>query len=674
MKKFSRFIAIISALCLLPVCGCAKQELPPSAKEGTLDLMDQAVAFSGYASTGLYDLRADGYGIEKFSDYLTLQANPLSGGDYVLSTQAPASQIGAKGKGVAEFCSETLQTKGYKADLSANYTVYNDPAEALAALYDATGVTGGLNKAKQSLSALSPRAKKPLAHWLSAAAYAYTVITEQTSFFSEEEFDRMVRFPYISCATSQTEALEKLLLNAQLADREELLRAGQMMITATATLSSQLKPHKALTVKDEPLTIQTPAGAIVLGSTGNDGYSSPEALLLIDPAGNDTYEGQVAVNRSLQNPISVALDLGGDDNYLSDLTPTQGCGIMGTGLLFDLEGNDCYVAEQMAQGYALLGVGLLYDGGGNDSYRCHVSGQAAGYYGFALLADAAGDDRYHGFGYVQAAAGTQCMAYLVDCAGNDTYDTPEETPTGYDELDYGGEHSGKTGNFSQGCGWGQRSIDTGNNGVAGGIAGMIDLGGNDTYNGGLWVQGTGYWSGIGFLYNKGGNDEYTAYYYSQAGVAHYGAGLLVDIDGNDLYTLTRGAGLAFTWDRGVTMLLDDGGNDTYDGTGSCGAVANSAYDSKGYENQDMTYAFLLDTEGNDIYIHSQLQKSWSFGRGGFLIDGGGKDSYSFGFAEDDLAIFGMDHQEGGVFSDASANGSEIPYFRFWYLARSKNSL
>jgi plastocyanin len=112
------------------------------------------------------------------------------------------------------------------------------------------------------------------------------------------------------------------------------------------------------------------------------------AALLIDAAGNDTYQSReppdptddgfctadplvrriMTAGGSLAG-VSVLIEGGGDDHY-SAKTASQGSGhVAGVGVLRDLGGNDAYLALRNAQGYALAGgLGVLRDEGGDDSF------------------------------------------------------------------------------------------------------------------------------------------------------------------------------------------------------------------------------------------------------------------------------------------------------------------
>ena len=156
--------------------------------------------------------------------------------------------------------------------------------------------------------------------------------------------------------------------------------------------------------------------------------------------GDDSYLIPAGATAALDHPVSVLIDLGGNDNYgyipvlpaphalalpeddhgrwepvgtpgeingpvsLSDHN-RQGSGRLGAGMLFDLgDGADEYSSLRLSQGSGVYGLGLLYDDGGDDGYKAEAIAQGAGIFGIGLLIDEAGDDDYQGFHGVQAFA------------------------------------------------------------------------------------------------------------------------------------------------------------------------------------------------------------------------------------------------------------------------------
>ncbi len=639
---------------------------------GTVDLMEKAVLISDYREGGLNDQKFLEYGAGAFADYGMLMRDPLRSADYVWQMRALAGDVAADGEGLGAFSEALLAQYGPRFTFVTDYTVHTDLNGALEALFTAAGDTAGLENARKKLAGLTPDASAALTEFICAAAYAYSLTDGEIGKLSREDWDMLCAFTFCAPAADDTQILSRMRTIDLKIDLSKLLCAGLVLLSAGEILASALPAGTALTADGKGLTVSTPAGDIILGSAGEDSYRSPRALLIWEPGGNDTYDGSIASGSSRENPLSVAIDLSGDDLYSAgdEDGPTQGAGILGTGILFDMAGKDTYTASRLAQGCCILGMGVLFDSDGDDTYTLNYTGQGAGFYGLALLTDSAGNDSYQSHGYAQASAGPRSVAYLLDMAGNDTYYVAPYLLKDFPELHYG-QFPKSNGNWSQGCGWGQRVID-----LSGGNAGLLDLSGNDSYTGGIWVQGTGYWSGVGFLFDSAGDDFYNSSYYSQASVAHFGVGILADVGGNDTHTAKSangqagdGASLGFTWDRGVALFVNDGGNDIYIAKNISGGSAVSEYDDKGYKDQDMTYAIFIDTEGDDIYqISSGRSSGW--GRGGYLIDCAGEDDIKALWHENGTVLYNAS-TEGGVFID-HAVCDETPYqpvLRFWENAQ-----
>ena len=180
--------------------------------------------------------------------------------------------------------------------------------------------------------------------------------------------------------------------------------------------------------------------------------------------------------------------------------------------------------------------------------------------------------------------------------------------------------------------------DTYEGGAAGAIGDrratiVIDAGGDDVYRAGHHSLGAGF-MGVGILVDLSGDDSYSAGSFS-LGSGLFGVGVLVDEDGNDTYagdTCTEGSG-AF----GIGIHVDRAGNDSYHA-----ALFSQAF---GFVEG---FGLLLDGTGNDVYFAGGkytdeiryfdhfLSLSQGFGFGwrpdasggvGMLVDGGGNDTY-----------------------------------------------
>ncbi len=171
-------------------------------------------------------------------------------------------------------------------------------------------------------------------------------------------------------------------------------------------------------------------------------------------------------------------------------------------------------------------------------------------------------------------------------------------------------------------------------GAIGGVAMLIDLAGDDVYAGGDVSQGAAL-GGIGVLMDRQGRDVYRGGQVTQ-GAAVYGAGLLVDEGGDDQYEsrqFAQGSG----GPASVGVLLDRGGNDAY----TTAAGAPSAYatpevhqawsQGTGYGWRELAaggLGLLVDAAGDDHYNTGEFgQGSGYFFGMGVLVDALGADSY-----------------------------------------------
>ena len=131
---------------------------------------------------------------------------------------------------------------------------------------------------------------------------------------------------------------------------------------------------------------------------------------------------------------------------------------------------------------------------------------------------------------------------------------------------------------------------------------------------------------MGIIRNFGaGDDSYTASRYGQGASAHSAAGILIDDGGNDEYNGYHIALQGAAWDLGMAALVDKNGNDKYHGANGFSQAASS--------HNGM--AFFIDDAGIDQYFGDQAQAENNDYHGGsslsFFIDGGGDhDIYSSG--------------------------------------------
>jgi hypothetical protein len=354
----------------------------------------------------------------------------------------------------------------------------------------------------------------------------------------------------------------------------------QALDTARRVLAALLEPV------DASFDWETPWGWIRVRGKADDAIDAHDALLLVDLGGNDTYTGGAGANGA-GRLVSLCLDLAGNDTYRADRA-AQGAGICGVGVVLDVAGTDNYRAEQYAQGVGQFGFGALIDLGGDDVYRARWSAQGCGYFGVGLLLDAAGKDDYYIHADGQGFGGVGGVGVLADRAGDDTYLAEPDGPAS-GRPSYHSELKVAVSN-AQGCAMGRRGDMSDGHNWAGGLGGLFDVEGNDSYRSGNWSMGTGYWFGTGLLWEGAGNDTYDGHVWSQATGAHFCIGALVDEGGDDTHVSRQSNSIAFGHDFTIALLLDLAGNDRYE----------TPADGLGY-SINRSYAMLVDTGGTDFY-------------------------------------------------------------------------
>lgn len=213
---------------------------------------------------------------------------------------------------------------------------------------------------------------------------------------------------------------------------------------------------------------------------GAQGYGSADGFgLIADNSGNDNYltggkykaiihydDHYLSISQGyggglmpfISGGIGGIIDLDGNDNYISDMI-AQGCGWWyGFGFIYDSGGNDQYLAYQYAQGNAEhMGLGILIDENGQDFYRGKGLMQGVGHdYSCGILIDRNGSDIYQADDLSQGAGSANGFGILMDDRGDDAY------------------YVKKTINTQ---GYGNPRRDFGSIGL------FLDLGGDDIYDG-----------------------------------------------------------------------------------------------------------------------------------------------------------------------------------------------
>lgn len=381
--------------------------------------------------------------------------------------------------------------------------------------------------------------------------------------------------------------------------------------------------------------IETDLGPVILNDAAVQtvGPEADGALLLIDAGGHDVYRAAIGATTSAQRPVSVALELDGDDRYgfegddappdVADLAPAdaagrydgghpqigdgygpisrsevprQGAGILGVGLLYDLGGDDTRLSHRLSQGAGVLGLGVLFDGGGRDTYTCEQGCQGAASYGVGLLVDmGASGDEYLGAQSVQGFAYVRALGYLHDAGGSDRYRALFGDPAlGGAFLYPNSQNATSNTSLAQGAGFGRRA-DFGDQVFASGGLGVFrDSGlGSDSYQVDVFGQGTGFWFGTGLFSDGGGDDTYEGRWYVQGSGAHFAMSFFFEEGGDDIYN------------RPETMIATAVG-----------------------QGHDMSLGWLVDFAGDDTYVAPGLGLGAGNDNGiGFFVDLGGVDTY-----------------------------------------------
>ncbi len=101
--------------------------------------------------------------------------------------------------------------------------------------------------------------------------------------------------------------------------------------------------------------LMTPFGRIAfLGAGSLKGakektYDTDHTLIVIDFGNSAKFTGACGATSKISNPVSLFIDLGGDDTYESlSENPSMGAGLLGVGILLDVAGNDRYSGKDFS--------------------------------------------------------------------------------------------------------------------------------------------------------------------------------------------------------------------------------------------------------------------------------------------------------------------------------------
>jgi hypothetical protein len=364
----------------------------------------------------------------------------------------------------------------------------------------------------------------------------YAILLEENvedEFKSVEELDSIAHY--------EEDWTKKLVDLTRTVDAEvAALRCLEFLDVFDDTLINNIGQY---TFQSEYVEFETPFGKVCIGDSTSQYYYG-DIFMVIDYGGDDVYNIQKTGFRNM----TFIVDYGGNDTYNmpQNRFPPYA---LGANIIIDIAGDDTYNGNSWNLGAGFFGGGILWDKKGNDHYFGDTFTMGTGCFGYGILRDGAGDDFYQAALFAQGFGFTEGIGILQDLAGNDHYFAGGKYK---DILRYADHYL----SLSQGFGYGIRPY------ISGGIGYLIDKAGNDTYESDIFNQGCSYWWSAGILADGSGNDKYLSYQYAQGSATHMTAGCLYDASGDDLYCgkgLMQGVG----HDRAVAICYDDSGDDNY---------------------------------------------------------------------------------------------------------------
>ncbi len=336
--------------------------------------------------------------------------------------------------------------------------------------------------------------------------------------------------------------------------RHWLGRVEQVALARGMAVLLQAADHlqRTLSLRAWPALVwqhRTSWGLVRLDTTRQSGrHLVQDPLLWVSLGGDDHYRFRP---RSGHNPVSVFMDLRGNDTYISEHEGADpSVGFLGLGLLWDGEGRNQYSGTWLAQGAALMGAGVLIDASrtGAAGSQMEATGHAQAYAldGLALLLAGDGDDAMTALTHAQGSAGPLGAAWLINTAGNDQYVLGNARM-----VQASSQLPERNASMGQGAGRGWRGRD-GAADTPGGVGLLVDLAGDDHYTAQVLAQGVGFQQGMGVLVDAGGNNYHTAAWYALGAAAHQAVGVFwASGAGADVYEVSHSSALGAATDKSV---------------------------------------------------------------------------------------------------------------------------
>lgn len=359
-----------------------------------------------------------------------------------------------------------------------------------------------------------------------------------------------------------------------------LIAFGSRIMTEEINIITER--YKALVAKEKfniesPLVLETGFGRIQFLTGSNDTIREP-FLISLDPGGDDYYLCNAAVSEPFIRPVSISVDLKGNDRYGDKRGAGTVCSAsFGLSYILDMEGNDEYYSGGEGVAFSIAGCSVLDDRSGNDKYMS--SGEyslAAALFGYSLVVDHTGNDEYHAASYSMGFGGSGGAALLLDHQGSDKYLAPSSF-------------------FTQGASKGRWADATDGFSMGGGIGILMDCKGDDEYLSEGFSQGASYYYGLGLFIDIEGADRYNSLSHSLGAAVHTSLALFADHSGNDSYNpdtdslrLTQSVG--YGRDRSAAFFFEQSGDDMY------------RFGNKSFGVGDIhSLGIAVEITGNDIY-------------------------------------------------------------------------
>lgn len=380
-------------------------------------------------------------------------------------------------------------------------------------------------------------------------------------------------------------------------------------------------------VEGEAACFHSSYGLIAIGGPGRNVWKGgPDApVFILDVGGDDEYiDCATTHNPSVAphgndgnwkpNAISIVIDLAGNDQYRSTSKWGVACGMLGTAIIDDHEGDDTYECGDWGIGAAFGGIGLLIDRKGNDRYLGGSNSIGCAAYGVGGVIDLEGNDLYDSHFYSVGCGQPGGVGFVLDHSGDDRYRCTGKEPSPYGTK---GEWFGG----GIGCGFGWRTL------ACGGIGLVVDVKGNDIYDAGEFGLACGYFMGVGAVRDMDGDDIYHSSRYGLAAGAHAAVGVFMDDKGNDVYEGKTAASIGGVWDIVTGYFYDGAGDDVYRcdglGLGACAQNGFGIFWDAGGNDYYRGGGSTLGHAGKAEYAGGRLAKNFGI----FMDTGGGEDNY-----------------------------------------------